>query len=295
MKQEENIHKWLNGEQKDNLLDQEEAKNLEKISHYVKHIDLPKVDVENAYKDFNKHYDKKKSKVVSLRKFALVAASVLLLIFFSTYFWLMNGSTIVKTEIAENEVVVLPDNSRVTLNAASKIEYEKGSWNKERVLTLTGEAYFKVAKGKRFTVKLKEGFVQVLGTEFNIKDRKNYFEVVCYHGKVKVKHANTETILTAGKSFLVKNLKEEYKTTRKKRPSWILKESTYENVPLFVVLDDFERQYALAFDRSKIDVNKLFVGAFPYNDLNVALNAICLPLNLKFEINKKTIILRENE
>ncbi|MGY6649221.1 FecR family protein [Wenyingzhuangia sp. IMCC45574] len=294
MKQEENMHKWLNGEKE--FLSSEQVSSLEKMSHYLKHIEIPEVNVNNSYNDFKERFDRKPTKVFYLKKIFLAAASLVLLVMSASYFWFLTKETIVETGVAENEVLVLPDNSKVTLNAGSKVFYQKENWDKERVLALSGEAYFKVAKGKRFTVKLKDGFVQVLGTEFNIKDRDKYFEVVCYHGKVKVKHNHTETILTAGKSFSVKDVvKEQYTTTNNKLPSWMLKESSYENVALHVVLDDLERHYLIDLDRSKIDGNKLFRGAFPHDNLEVALNTICLPLNLKFKIENKKVSLFKNE
>jgi ferric-dicitrate binding protein FerR (iron transport regulator) len=39
------------------------------------------------------------------------------------------------------------------------------------------EAYFQVKKGQTFSVNTTDGVVKVLGTHFNVKQRKNYFEV----------------------------------------------------------------------------------------------------------------------
>jgi len=67
--------------------------------------------------------------------------------------------------------VVLPDGSKVWLNAASSLKYPTAFSGKERHVELTGEAYFEVAhnKAKPFKVQTNGQTVQVLGTHFNIK------------------------------------------------------------------------------------------------------------------------------
>jgi transmembrane sensor len=64
----------------------------------------------------------------------------------------------------------LPDGTKVWLNAASSITYPVIFSGKERVVELTGEAYFEVSKNtaRPFIVKTETQTVQVLGTHFNI-------------------------------------------------------------------------------------------------------------------------------
>ena len=66
--------------------------------------------------------------------------------------------------------LLLPDGTKVWLNAASSITYPTLFSDKDRVVTITGEAYFEVAKDKTrpFHVKMKDMEVEVLGTGFNI-------------------------------------------------------------------------------------------------------------------------------
>jgi len=68
--------------------------------------------------------------------------------------------------------LTLPDGSKVWLNASSSIHYPTAFLEKERRVTITGEAYFEIAKNanKPFIVKIYNGAeVKVLGTHFNIK------------------------------------------------------------------------------------------------------------------------------
>ncbi|WP_436490588.1 FecR family protein [Chitinophaga sp. ARDCPP14] len=68
--------------------------------------------------------------------------------------------------------VVLPDGTRVWLNAASSLSYPTAFTGKERLVEVSGEAYFEVAKDahKPFRVKIsnQKNYIDVLGTHFNV-------------------------------------------------------------------------------------------------------------------------------
>jgi transmembrane sensor len=66
--------------------------------------------------------------------------------------------------------IILPDGSKVWLNAASAIHYPTAFNGNERAVELSGEAYFEIAKdeSKPFVVSAAGMRVQVLGTEFNL-------------------------------------------------------------------------------------------------------------------------------
>jgi ferric-dicitrate binding protein FerR (iron transport regulator) len=66
-------------------------------------------------------------------------------------------------------VVMLPDNSRVWLNAASSIRFPTAFTGSERLVELSGEAYFEITQqaAQPFVVKMNDTKVRVLGTQFN--------------------------------------------------------------------------------------------------------------------------------
>jgi transmembrane sensor len=67
--------------------------------------------------------------------------------------------------------LTLPDGTKVWLNAASSITYPTTFTGNERMVSMTGEAYFEVAKdpARRFKVRINEdALVEVFGTHFNI-------------------------------------------------------------------------------------------------------------------------------
>jgi transmembrane sensor len=66
--------------------------------------------------------------------------------------------------------LVLPDGSKVWLNAASSITYPTVFAGTDRTVSITGEVYFEVEKdaGKPFIVKTIHESIKVLGTHFNV-------------------------------------------------------------------------------------------------------------------------------
>jgi ferric-dicitrate binding protein FerR (iron transport regulator) len=91
--------------------------------------------------------------------------------------------------------VVLPDGSKVWLNAASTLRFPVAFEGKERGVELSGEAYFEVAKNAAQPFKLKvpgKIEIEVLGTVFNVNaytNEKNSYTTLV-EGSVSVSHTN---------------------------------------------------------------------------------------------------------
>ncbi|RSC95562.1 FecR family protein [Tenacibaculum singaporense] len=301
MKDEQYILKWLNGEISDeelSLLKQDKNfKNLEKIAHYSSHIETPKVDIEKAFKEFElKKATTKKGKVVPLnyKNFYKYAAAVIVLLV-SSYFLLFNNSVNFSTQYAETKTFNLPDESEVILNANSTVSFNKKDWKNSRDIQLKGEAFFKVKKGKSFTVNTSVGKVTVLGTQFNVKERKNYFEVKTYEGLVSVDYNNSLIKLAKGKIFKVVNGKiDTLNTFNINNKSWLQDESNFKSTPLQFVLDDLQNQYGYVIKTKDVNLEQFYTGGFTHKDINVALQAVTIPLQLSYKIEEKNITIYKN-
>jgi len=96
--------------------------------------------------------------------------------------------------------VILSDGTKVWLNAASTLSYPAAFTGTERLVSLTGEAYFEVAKNatKPFKVKMKSTEVEVLGTHFNISayNDDHFIKTTLLEGSVRVAHLGTKKILS---------------------------------------------------------------------------------------------------
>jgi ferric-dicitrate binding protein FerR (iron transport regulator) len=296
MSKENDILKWFDGEIStediNNRYPDEDFSTLEKTGFYAKQLEAPKIDAAQALADFKKkNFKNEEPKVIPLNfKSFLRVAAVFVVLLTSSYFVFFNNTKSFSTEIAQTETFNLPDNSEVILNAHSKLSYNKKKWKTNRTLDLDGEAFFKVTKGEKFSVMTDAGVVQVLGTQFNVKERDNYFEVQCFEGSVSVKSGVNEKILKPGKTFrMVDGKIIDVKDFNAISPSWLAQESTFDEVPLWQVIDELENQYNIDISAENVDTSVLYSGGFTHNDMNVALQSVTIPLKLSYKINGKTV------
>lgn len=103
--------------------------------------------------------------------------------------------------------LLLPDGSKVWLNAATTLKYPTGFTTGERIVEMEGEAYFEVAKdpSRPFRVKLpNNNTIEVLGTHFNVNsytDEKN-MTTTLLEGAVSVNAGSSQAILRPGEQAL---------------------------------------------------------------------------------------------
>ncbi|CAM4082189.1 FecR family protein [Zobellia nedashkovskayae] len=220
----------------------------------------------------------------------LKIASVLMLGLGVYYFLFMNVMTEVHTMVAEKTTIELPDSSRVVLNALSEVSYNEKNWEDKREIKLQGEAFFDVAKGAKFDVVTSKGTVTVMGTEFNVKQRGDFFEVACFEGTVRVVTDNKTEILKVGDNLKwYKGVLVTGQHTQKE-PQWTKNSSAFQRIPVSEVLAELERQYDIKITLESVDVNQLFTGAFVHDNLENALMAISEPLSLEYEVIKPNTV-----
>jgi transmembrane sensor len=103
--------------------------------------------------------------------------------------------------------LVLPDGSKVWLNSASTIRYPTFFQGKNRMVELSGEAYFDIKQNKKlpFIVKTQKAEVLVLGTAFNINSYsdEDEFSTTLINGSIKVSSGNNNKIITPGQQAQV--------------------------------------------------------------------------------------------
>ncbi|WP_420320163.1 FecR family protein [Flagellimonas sp.] len=295
--QENYLAKWLSGELSEQELAEfkksAEYASYQKLKEVSSNLKAPEFDVDQALTQLKEERIGNAPKVIALnpfKKFLRVAAVVAVLMA-GSYFYVNTLDTSVTTQFAERSEVVLPDNSEIILNAGSQISYDEKNWDQERNVNLKGEAFFKVAKGKKFTVSTDQGTVAVLGTQFNVENREGFFEVTCFEGLVGVTFNGIETKLPAGTSFIALN-GEIMKTSASNidQPSWVNNESSFERIPLGYVLDELERQYNIEVNTENVDKNLLFTGTFSNTDLKMALKSISTPSRMNYKIEGDNVL-----
>lgn len=96
--------------------------------------------------------------------------------------------------------LLLADGSKVWLNAASSLRFPASFTGKERLVELTGEGYFEIAKNENQPFKVDiagKGVVEVLGTHFNINAYSDEASIktTLLEGRVKVAASGGATVL----------------------------------------------------------------------------------------------------
>lgn len=105
-----------------------------------------------------------------------------------------------RTAKGQTYVLVLPDGSKIWMNAASSLIYAPGLIeNGLRIVRLEGEAYFEISKDKDhpFVVRTENQEVRVMGTHFNISSYRDEGSVrtTLLEGSVQVKANRSEIML----------------------------------------------------------------------------------------------------
>lgn len=116
--------------------------------------------------------------------------------------------------------ITLPDGSRVWLNAASSLRFPLAFAGNQRIVEVTGEAYFEVARvllpGSasekmpfivRYNGPMGQHEVEVLGTHFNVKayDEEKKITTTLLEGLVRVKQRNHAQIIHPNQKAIAQN------------------------------------------------------------------------------------------
>lgn len=193
----------------------------------------------------------------------------------------------------KNELFFLPDGSRVTLAKGARISYNRLLNGMKRKVSLSGEAFFDVAKNpeKPFIICTKNMLVEVLGTSFKVNASDGKESVVVRTGKVSVylKGKNREKsepqILLPQQVCTYSAIKKELVTTAYTGKSKIeLKAQSlsgyhFEDAPVDSVFRMLEKMYSLTLHYDK----ELFKNCF------ITISLQDEGLEEKLEIITKTI------
>lgn len=298
MEEDYKLAKWLSGEMTEKELAAFQAEPdfalYEKIKNHSATLKAPTFDEATMMAKITAT-PKKEVKTISLYQNWLFKVAAVLAIGFGLFFTYTNFAS--STEYAENgtqNTFLLPDNSQVVLNSGSEIQYKKWNWDDNRSLELKGEAYFKVAKGKKFEVNTTLGKVTVLGTQFNVKQRNNRFDVTCYEGKVKVNYKDKEIIITKGMSVAFKDGESiTIPENTAQNPEWMNDEMVFYQEDLKSIVSEFERHFNVTLELKATDNAQLFTGTIPAENIDIALQILSTTYHLEpTKVSQNRIILK---
>lgn len=185
-----------------------------------------------------------------------------------------------------HQQAMLPDGSSIDLNAGTQISYKPYWWHFSREVSLSGEAFFRVKKGKKFRVISHNATTEVLGTSFNIYARNTNYEVTCVTGSVKVTSKENIGIIlkpsTSAKLIDNGNFNVKHHVNVHNTISWRDNIFVFNSTPIHNVLNEIARQYNVNIT-AKLDTMMLYTGNFTKKqEIESILGYICPALGLEY-------------
>ena len=231
-----------------------------------------------------------------------VAASLLVLVTagLSWWFYVNSGSISYSTNYGERQQIELPDGSKVEMNANSELTWNK-NWKRTgvRSVVLNGEAYFDVVKNRarQFQVNTGETIVKVLGTSFNVSNRRGDTEVYLNEGKVQLALPDElEITLSPGEKIrydvndkIVSKTKNE---TLHSAASWKTGVISFQKVLLKEIITELSDIYGINLICMDSELNQTIMDVgVPYMNWDVTKKSLELAMNVEiFEKGEKFII-----
>lgn len=196
--------------------------------------------------------------------------------------------------------LVLEDGSKITLNAASTLQFQIPFGLQERDVSLTGEGYFEVAHDvqRPFIVHAGVARVEVLGTVFNVRNYANDGHVITslLSGRIALSKAGSterivlhpgETAVTDHKGIHLENL------APKQVSAWTVGYFEYRDQPISTILSDLSRWYAVDVDTSTLPADQaIFMKVRKNIPLQEMLDLLNEASGLNFQVEHKKITLK---
>ena len=291
LENKEFIARWLSGdlsEEEKASVNKTELQDLKAVLDDIDTWSLPAVDTDQSLKALKAQLapPAPAGKVISFRPLLRYAATIALIAaaWFIYDFTSSDGMVKLNTGLAATLQHELPDGSDVTLGAMTAVNYSSKSWEEERILDLNGQAYFDVEKGATFTVETPLGDVTVLGTQFDVQNLDDLFEVNCFEGSVAVSFNNQREVLKPGEGLVLAGGSLRRVDFEDASPKWTAGISVYEEIKLLSVIQDLKRYYKVEVSLPADRVDQGFTGSFPHNDLAQALRSIFSPLEIQYTL-----------
>ncbi len=194
--------------------------------------------------------------------------------------------------------LILPDGTKVWLNAASSITFPVVFTGGQRRVTVNGELYFDVAKNHKqpFIVDINEkSRVEVLGTGFNINsyEDEGAIKTTLLEGSIKI---NAATILKPGQQAIIMSDKESPLVQQAdiiKTLAWKNGMFDFNDADLHSVMHQLERWYDITIKYEPGAPNPVFKGRMYRNaDLSEVLKML-KKMGIRLQLDGKVLTINK--
>lgn len=204
----------------------------------------------------------------------------------------------ISTSVGGMYQVVLPDKSKVWLNAASTLRYPTAFHDSIRLVELNGEAYFEVAKNGNmpFVVSAGGTKVEVIGTHFNIMAYRDEKETrtTLLEGAVIVSDHTGKKLMKPGQQAITNDGIRLVETDPQAVVAWRQGLFHFENAGIGLVMRQLVRWYDIEVVYEKGGTPDIhFTGIISrHTSLSEAIEMINVSGNLRLEIQGRKVIVK---
>lgn len=194
--------------------------------------------------------------------------------------------------------VSLADGTKVWFNEETRLRFPVAFAGKTRDVYLeSGEIYLDVERDEAhpFIVHTVNGYVRVLGTEFNVKSNPDHSVVTTLvEGRVQVNRGKAEVILRPNQQSIVGEAAAPIRVENvdvEEFVSWKDNIFFFKDEALETILDKLADWYGFSvfYENPEAKTEKYFVRIDKYAEVNKILEVISDVSNVKFKINGKTV------
>ena len=270
-------------------------------------LEAPVFDTEKAWDKLDLALGHGKSNIRPMRNriTRLLLAACMVGVIFLGGWMLLNKRDVKMQALAAtdgfNKRQTLPDGSIVVLRKGATISFPGAFSNRERAVTLTGEAYFDVQpdKDRPFRIQTTRATFEVLGTSFVINSSNRYDQLIVATGKVSFinKKAMAERHIISAqqaavldeKGFDVKPVKDSNYL------SWQTGILKFDNTPIDQVAAELSNYYNLNIkpdsELMRQSEHYTITAMFDHQPVEQVLEEIKLLNNLSYRNQHDTIVL----
>lgn len=212
----------------------------------------------------------------------------------------------VATKVGERKIILLADGSKIWLAPASSFSYPDRFNAPNREVTLTGEAFFEIAKDKSHPFLIHSGtmLTRVVGTSFNIRAyaEQKLATVTVVTGIVSVAEFNTthkllkqvrlrpfeQAVLDKSRLTLIARQYPLAKAMLQRKDGIY----HYDGTPVLQIIEDLKKNYNVHIVVSGDLQRCRFYGDLSsQDDVYKFLQNVCLTINAQIQRNGNTIII----
>jgi hypothetical protein len=197
--------------------------------------------------------------------------------------------------------VVLSDGTKVWVNSESTLGFYSRFDGKQRIVDLTGEAYFEVAKNpdQPFIVRTANADVRVLGTHFNVKAYadEEYTYATLNEGKVRVSSESGSDDLIPDEQLVIENASGQFTKQVVDADiyfAWVKGRFVFKDERLEDILHTISRWYDVQvfYENQDLKEERYSLSMDRYDDILKLLKPIEAAESVRFEVKGKALIVK---